>query len=479
MNLCTIKLVWLQSAFACLGLSIAHCEQSQPDTESALSDKVDKLVQDKMYNEQIPGLALAVIKDGKILKAQAYGFADVDSKTPAKTNTVFRIGSVSKQFVATAIMMLVEEGKIGLDEPVSKYLDATPSRWKKITIRHLLTHTSGIPDFLNENIAVDASPDAFDQSVFKAVARRSLHFAPGDEWRYSNSNYHLLAMIIRKITGKPYGDFLRKRIFEPLGMTRTTVSPANRIYPDMASGYKWDNGLHHADSVAASVKAYAGGGILSTILDMAEWDAALYTDRLLKKSSLQQMWTPVRLNDGMTWRYGFGWAVGHINDHLIISHNGNITGFSSVIERFVDDRLTVIILDNRFNSHDAVAALGQKIARIYLWTGPDYQPIPDKEPGITARVRNIMDRCDHGKLRAADFTPAVWAELSPWRKQMQDDVAKFGAALSLILVERTAEAAGRSFRYRVQYKFGTVLLHVVFDEQNKIAVWKVEDVDLK
>jgi CubicO group peptidase (beta-lactamase class C family) len=437
---------------------------------------VDKLVQDKMYNEQIPGLALAVIKDGKILKAQAYGFADVDSKVPATTNTVFRIGSVSKQFVATAIMMLVEEGKLSLDDPVSKYLDGTPHRWKNITIRHLLTHTSGIPDFNNENIPVDAGPGDFDQRVLKAVARRWLHFAPGDEWRYSNSNYHLLGMIIRKITGKPYGNFLRERIFEPLGMTRTTVSPENGIYPGLASGYKWDNGLH---PVAAPIGVTAGGSILSTILDMAKWDAALNTDKLLKKSSLQQMWTPVRLNDGMTFRYGFGWAVGRINDHLIISHTGNIIGFSSAIDRAVDDRLTVIVLDNRFYSYEAAATLVQKIARIYLWAGPDYQPIPDKEPKITDRVRSINDREDRGKLSAADFTPAVWAELSPWRKQMQQDGKTFGAALSLVLVERTTEAGRRSYRYRVQYKFGTILLHVVFDDQNKIAVWKVEDVDLK
>ena len=477
MNLNAVKPLWLLSLFICLRLSIANGEQSQPNKEDALSDRADKLVQDEMYNEQIPGLALAVVKDGRILKARAYGFADVDSKVPATTDTVFRIASVSKQFVATAIMMLVEEGKLSLDDPVSKYLDGTPRRWKKITIQHLLTHTSGIPDFLNEDISVDASPDAFDQSVFKALARRSLHFAPGDAWRYSNSNYHLLGMIIRKITGERYGDFLRERIFEPLGMTRTVVSPGNGIYPGLASGYKWDKGLHPGDDIAPSIKAYAGGGILSTILDMAKWDAALYTDRLVKKSSLQQMWTPVRLNDGMTWRYGFGWAVGRINDHLIVSHTGNFTGFSSAIERALDDRLTVIILANRFDA--AVGLLVPKIARIYVWTRPDYQPIPDKEPEITARVRDIMDRCDYGRLRASDFTTAMWAELSPWRKQMQQDRTTLGTALSLVLVERTTEVGGRSYRYRVQYKFGTILLRVVFDEQNKIAVWKVEDVDLK
>jgi len=191
------------------------------------------------------------------------------------------------------------------------------------------------------------------------------------------------------------------------------------------------------------------------------------------------MWTPVRLNDGMLWRYGFGWGVGRINDHLIVSHTGNISGFSSAIYRAVDDKLTVIILDNRFNSEDAAATLVQKIARIYLWKGPDYRPIPDTEPKITSRVRDIIDRADRGRLRAVDFTPAVWTELSPWRKQMQDDGGKFGPALSLTLVESDTEPDGRSYRYRIKEKFGSVLLHVVIDKRNKIAVWKVEDVDLK
>ena len=480
MNFDKVNPFGLLALFICLGLSIAHCEQVLPDKEVVLNDKVDRLVRDKMYHEVIPGLALAVVKDGKIINAQAYGFADVDAKIPVTTNTVFRIGSISKQFIATAIMMLVEEGKLNPDDPVSKYLDGPPRRWKKITIRNLLTHTSGIPDFLNENIPVDANPDAFDQSMFKAVARRGLHFAPGEEWSYSNSNYHLLGIIIRKITGKPYGDFLRERIFQPLGMTQTAVSPIVGNVPGLAVGYEFytnNNRLLPSDSKAPSIKADAAGGIVSTIADLAKWDATLYTTNLLKKSSLQQMWTPVRLNDGMTWEYGFGWDVGRLNDHLIVSHGGNLSGFSSEIYRAVDDRLTVIILDNRISS--STAELAQKIAKLHVWKGPDYRPIPDIEPKITARVQDIVDRGDRGRLREKDFTPAVWAELSPQRKEIQDEGRKIGPALSLTLVEHTVDTDKRSYRYWIQYKFGKILLHVVIDGQNKITVWKVEDVDLK
>jgi D-alanyl-D-alanine carboxypeptidase len=481
-NLNAIKQVWLLSAFACQALSVAHCEQSQPNSESVLSDKVDKLVQDKMYSEQIPGLALAVIKDGKILKARGYGFADVKLKIPVATNTVFRIASLSKQFVATAIMLLVEENKLNLDDPVSKYLDETPSEWKRITIRHLLTHTSGIPDFLNENIWVHTWLYGFDRGVFKAVAARPLHFAPGDEFRYSNSNYHLLGMIIRKVTGEAYGDFLRERIFQPLDMTQTVVSPIKGKIPGLALGYFWKNDrLQPGDNATPAIKAYAGGGVVSAVSDMAKWDAALYTEKLLKQSSLDQMWTPVGLNDGMKARYGFGWGTTSRSDgeHLIISHTGNFTGFSSVIYRAVDDQLTVIILDNRHDSYDAVSGLSQKIARLYIWKGPNYQPIPDEEPEITAHLRDIIDRAGLGKLQMADFTAAEWAEWKPWQKQAQLDRTAYSPALSLVLVEHAEENGNRNYRYRVGYNFGTVLLHVILDDQNKIARWTVEDVDLK
>jgi hypothetical protein len=287
-------------------------------------------------------------------------------------------------------------------------------------------------------------------------------------------------MIIRKVTGETYGDFLRERIFEPLGMTRTTVSPANGTYPGLASGYKWNNGLHLGDDVAASVKAYAGGGILSTISDMAKWDAALYSEKQLKQSSLEQMWTPARLNDGMKTRYGFGWGTSGRSDggHLVISHEGNFSGFSSGIYRAVDDQLTVIILDNRLDSYDAATELSQKIARLYVWKGPDYKPIADKEPEITAHLRDIMERAGLGKSQMADFTVAEWAEWKPWQKQAQLDRTAYGPALSLVLVERKEENGNRSYRYRVQYKFGTILLHAIIDDQNKITRWTVEDVDL-
>ncbi len=462
------------------GLALHSTAESQDlrNREETISGKVDDLVQAVLKQEHVPGLALAVVKDGKILKAQAYGLADVEQKIPATTNTVFRIASVSKQFVATAIMMLVEEGKLRLEDSVSKYVAGTPREWKDITIRHLLTHTSGIPDFLNEDVALDKGIADFDQAVCKAVAHLPLHFTPGDDWRYSNSNYHLLGMIIRRITGMPYGDFLRERIFQPLGMQQTAVSPIDGNFPGLAVGYEWNNDhLQPGDDVAPSTKAYAGGGVISTVPDMAKWDAALYTEKLLKHSSLQQMWTPVRLNDGMNAPYGFGWGtLGRPwKSGLVVSHGGNFTGFSSYIYRAVDDRLTVIILVNRFASDGAAGVLSKKIARLYVRKGPDYKPILDKEPEITAHIRDILDRGGLGTSRGVDFTSAEWAEWAPWQKQMQESSKATGPVLSLDLVERTPQSGKRSYRYRVQYKPGTVLFHIIVDEQNRVASWTIED----
>ena len=206
------------------------------------------------------------MKDGKVIKAAGYGMADVELQVPVKTDTVFQIQSITKQFTATGIMMLVEEGKIGLDDPVSRYLDNTPPEWQKITIRHLLTQTSGLKDFINRaHQPGNGRIDVTEEQVLQAAEARPLNFQPGDAWGYSNTNYYLLAMVIRKATGEWYGDFLAERIFKPLGMTRTAVMRDGEIVSGRAMGYLMENGqLRTGKFVAPSILSYGGGGIRST-----------------------------------------------------------------------------------------------------------------------------------------------------------------------------------------------------------------------
>jgi len=329
------------------------------------ADKVDDFVRSQMERQHIPGLALAVATNGLLLKTQAYGLANVELSVPARTDTVFQIQSVTKTFTATAIMMLVEERKVNLDDTLTKHFDGLPETWADITIRHLLTHTSGIKDFINEP-TVDLRKDILPEDVIDSLRRRPLNFTPGEKYAYSNTGYHLLGMVIRKVAGKNWDEFLRERVFQPLGMNDTRVISWSEVITNRASGYGWDDGeLRNGSHIAPTILGYAGGGLRSTVLDLAKWDAALYTERLVKRSTLDQMWTPAKLNNGKDSSYGLGWAMETYHGHRLISHNGaHGTGFKSTLARFVDDRLTVIVLINQ-RSADPMP-LAKRVAAFYI-----------------------------------------------------------------------------------------------------------------
>ncbi|MCC6728781.1 MAG: beta-lactamase family protein [Chthonomonadales bacterium] len=346
------------------------------------ADRVDDAVRADMAARHIPGLSLAVVRGGKVTKAAAYGFANLEWSVRATTETVYQLQSVTKQFTATAVMMLVEEGRVGLDDPVSRYLEGTPASWAAVTVRRLLTHTSGIKDFINEPTA-DLRLDVTEEEVLRAAASRPLNFAPGERYAYSNTNYHLLAMILRKVTGQAWSDFVHERILRPLDMRDTRLVSLADIVPRRASGYLWEGGkLRNGRYVAPSILGYAGGGLMSTVLDMAKWDAALYTEKLLKQSALRQMWTPTKLTGGGASDYGFGWAVGSHHGHPMVTHSGaHSTGFTTAITRFPDDRLTVIVLTNQAYTADP-SAIALRVAGMVepALALPPSAPIVERAP---------------------------------------------------------------------------------------------------
>lgn len=322
-----------------------------------------------MKTQHIPGLALAVVKDGQVIKAQGYGWADVQQAIPMRLDTAFQIGSVSKPILATAVMMLVEEGKLRLDDPVGKYLDGTPKSWKDITIRNLLTHTSGIRDLFNEPIVVndinlfgwrilghsfDVSGDRTEQSVLELLAQQPLNFPPGTHYSYSNSGYELLAMVIHKVTGKPYGLFLHERIFAPLGMTRTCIYGDVPPLPDIAAGYRLDhNHLIRVERTQPTVggKGYGSGGLVTTVLDLAKWDAGLASGKLVAEPTFREMLAPARLNDGTEIASSLAsWGFGQVPGHQWVIQEGrwgDWGGYTSLFQRFLSEQVTIIILTNQ------------------------------------------------------------------------------------------------------------------------------------
>jgi D-alanyl-D-alanine carboxypeptidase len=328
-------------------------------TGAARADQVDDYVRAEMQRQHIPGTSIAVVKDGKIIKVEGYGLANVELNVPARPETVYQIGSVSKQLISAGILLLIQDGKLSLDDKISQFLEGTPDTWKDITLRHLLTHTSGI---VREAPGFDPFKVQADADVIKTAYQSPMRFAPGEKYEYCNVGYFSLAEIIRKVSGKSWADFLKERLFLPLEMNVTRTTTVTEIVQNRADGYIWRN--NKFDNATSFFALRPSGAFLSSVLDLAKWDAALYTDKILKSSVRDQMWSPVKLNSGATHPYGFGWELSKVAGHRLVHHGGSLPGFRAQIARFVDDKLTVIVLTNGESANPNLIALG--IAAQYI-----------------------------------------------------------------------------------------------------------------
>jgi CubicO group peptidase (beta-lactamase class C family) len=333
-------------------------------TRVQAGDRVDEFIENQMREQHIPGLALLVAKNGNVVRAQGYGFSSVELQVPVKPETLFQSGSVGKQFTATGIMILVEEGKIRLDDPISSYLTGGPSAWNQVTVRELLSHTGGFTDYPKD---FDLRKDYSEPELLKIVAGIPLAFEPGSNWSYSNLGYLTLGILIHQVTGEFYGDFLQQRIFKPLGMKTTRIMSEADIIPNRAAGYQLVKGeLKNQDWVSPTVNTTADGSLYFSILDLAKWDAGLYTEKLLKRSSLEQMWTPVKLKNGQvnSGHYGFGWFVENVGGKRVVRHEGEWQGFTTFITRHLDNRTTVVVLTNL--AGDKPEPIAEHIADMYI-----------------------------------------------------------------------------------------------------------------
>lgn len=345
----------------CLIFFAADAAQAQ---SAATTAAVTEYVKAEMQRQHIPGLSLLVVKSGKIIRAEGFGLANVELQVPVKPETIFQSGSVGKQFTATAVMMLVEEGKIGLDDPLTKYFPDAPASWKDVTVRNLLSHTSGFGDYPKD---FDFRKDWTEEEELKVVEGVPLAYPPGTSWAYSNFGYLTLGILIHRVTGEFYGDFLQQRIFQPLDMQTTRIISEADIIPNRAAGYRLVKGeLKNQEWVAPLLNTTADGSLYFSVLDLAKWNAALYTEKLLKRSSLDLMWTPFKLKDGQVNKgnYGFGWFIEQRKGHRCIHHDGSWQGFQTAIDRYVDDHLTVVALSNLADGEPG--KITEHVAEMYL-----------------------------------------------------------------------------------------------------------------
>ncbi len=306
----------------------------------SLADGIDDYIHTVMEAQRIPGLALAVVRNGKPLKMRGYGLANVELNARVSTDTVFRISSISKQFLATAIVLLAQDGRLALDDHVNRYLEDSPEAWAPITIRHLLTHISGLRQ---ETPRFDPLAGQSNAELIRNSYGEPVLFKPGEKFAYSNLAYDVLGEIIEKAAGRPWPEFLRERIFAPLEMTATRAASLTDVVSNRAAGYVFrDDTLTNARPL---ITLRVSGSLLASLGDMVKWNAALSERRLIRSEGQQLMWTPVLLPDGSSTNYGLGWWIDSVQGHRRIRHGGDNPGYASEYSRF-DDSLSVIVLTN-------------------------------------------------------------------------------------------------------------------------------------
>ncbi len=331
---------WWRACLICsiLNLSSIHAQ----NLSSQISDFMNHLVTEHEFSGSV-----IVTKNGKTIHSKGYGWANREHQIPNTPDTKFRIGSITKQFTAMAIFILYERGKLELDSPISTYIPNLPRKWSEITIDQLLTHTSGImhswllPGFTETMMQPATLAETIDR--FK---NRPLLFTPGESFAYSDVGYFILAQIIEQVTGETYEDFLRRSIFNPLGMNDTGADNYRQILSHRATGYTRNQAGYLENAAHIYMPILTGGGNLySTVKDLARWDQALTKQKLISEISYQKMYTPVKRN------YAYGWFLEEGFGHQKIRHNGNVPGFRSFIIRYPKPQVCIVILKNAPRSH--------------------------------------------------------------------------------------------------------------------------------
>ena len=333
-------------------LLVAACVASAPASNDQLSprrmDSIDSIF--AAYDRpDAPGASVLVISDGEVVVNRSYGMADLEARIPASDRTSYRLASLSKQFTATAIMLLARDGRLRYDDRVADHLPELPAHARDVRIRHLLTHTSGL--WAYENFVPDTQTVQVKDRDVLALLRRadSTYFPPGAGYRYSNTGYALLALIVERLSGRSYAQFLTERIFTPLGMTATVAHEEGiSTVPNRAYGYtiRRTGGVVRSDQSSTSA-VLGDGGIYSSLHDLILWDRALDDAALVGRDAQRDAWTPATLRDGTTTRYGFGWFIDRENGTLKLSHHGETSGFTNFIAKYPERRLTIIVLTNR------------------------------------------------------------------------------------------------------------------------------------
>ena len=432
------------------------------------ADSVDEYLKAQMERNHIPGLAVAIIRDGRMIKLQGYGQANLEWNSLATANTPFQLASSTKPITGTALMLLVQEGKIALDDKIAKYLPDAPVAWQNITVRNLVTHSSGLKDDLGQQTIVTV------EDAVKAAAALPLTYQPGEKSAYGLIDYVVLTLIIEKVTGAKFQDFLRKRVFEPLGMKSTKFDNATEDGPirisdlvkQRASIYNWIEGKPKTFAFLYPAWTYSAGGLYSSASDLSKWAIALDTGKLLSRASLEQMWARQKLNNGKENSFGVGWVIKTYHGKKTVGHSGG-PALADIL-RFPDEKLTIIVLTNQ---QRLFPRLAEGVADLFIPAPPirEIRGIADTDAKLTLILWEVLLDAAQGKVNADLFNSEAQKSLVP---AFRDFGPVFFISLdplqSFVLVEQSAEGERRIRRYRALFGKKPIIWTFVLGKDGKI-----------
>lgn len=357
----------MKRIFSVFALSLCCVvSNAQTPTVTDFSGRVDALSK-SMLSRPVAGISIAVSRHGQVVFARGYGIANLEHSIAVSPETVFHICSISKNILAAVLLQLVDEGKLKLDDDVTKYVPEAPVHGRHVTVRQLLNHTSGIYSFTSlpeaeNNERLDLTHD----QVLSLIRDQPFDFEPGTSWRYDNSGSYLAGIVVERITRQEYGVYVREHVFKPLGMSSASMCDARMVVPRLASGYEVDHGALVNASLMSWKLPFAAGAICATATDLVKWQAALDNGRILSASSLRLMRTPTTLADGTKIDYGLGTRLGSLQGHRVLGHTGSGGGYNAGLESFPDDGLTIAVLMNTGNAAAPSMILTTAIARAVL-----------------------------------------------------------------------------------------------------------------
>jgi len=434
--------------------------------------RVDQYVQSEMERLQLPGVAVAVIHGTTVLKAQGYGLANVEHQVPVTTETIFKSGSLGKQFTASVVMLLVERGKLSLSDTITKYFPDAPTGWRGITIRHLLTHTSGIADYSDSSF--HHQRDYTEEQLIQMLYGLPLEFSPGSRWNYSNSGYVLLGILIHKVSGKFFGDILRDEVFKPAGMTSARGISEADIVMHRAAGYRLvDDQLKNCEWASPTYYSTADGSLYFSLRDLIAWAAVVRAGGILSPESWRQILSPVQLTSGKTYPYGFGWDVEERDGEPLVRHRGGDFGFTVQLSHFVGDELTIVVLTNAEQANaetmaDEIAAIMDSSLAL-----PELKPIKDREPEVTKWLIRILEDTREGKISRELFAFVRAGFFPETADRYAELLQPLGVLPPPVLVDRKEIGDDVIYTYWLAFEDRTLSVRLGVAPDQKISLYTI------